>query len=92
MANHLVITAYFRTQYLCGIVNISSNYNSDFRLNGIVDGELPIVPLPNGNGRIGRLITLKECLRFGPIPLIIEDAKKAYYYWKLSEWEKGYLV
>lgn len=50
--------------------------------------------LPDGNGRVGRLIALKECLRFGLIPFIIEDDKKMYYYRGLSEWEweKGYLT
>ena len=49
---------------------------------------------PDGNGRVGRLIVLKECLRFGLIPFIIEDAKKGYYYRGLSEWEgeQGYLT
>lgn len=53
-----------------------------------------IHPFQDGNGRVGRLITLKECLRFGLIPFIIEDAKKMYYYRGLSEWEreKGYLT
>lgn len=52
-----------------------------------------IHPFQDGNGRVGRLIALKECLRFGLIPFIIEDAKKMYYYRGLSEWEgeKGYL-
>lgn len=45
------------------------------------------MPFPDGNGRVGRLIALKECLRFGLIPFIIEDAKKMYYYRGLSEWE-----
>ncbi len=52
------------------------------------------MPFPDGNGRVGRLIALKECLRFGLIPFIIEDGKKMYYYRGLSEWEreKGYLT
>ena len=51
-------------------------------------------PFQDGNGRVGRLIALKECLRFGLIPFIIEDAKKGHYYRGLSEWEreKGYLT
>lgn len=53
-----------------------------------------IHPFQDGNGRVGRLIALKECLRFGIIPFIIEDTKKMYYYRGLSEWEreKGYLT
>ena len=53
-----------------------------------------IHPFQDGNGRIGRLIALKECLRFSIVPFLIEDTKKAYYYRGLSEWEreKGYLT
>ena len=35
-----------------------------------------IHPFQDGNGRVGRLIALKECLRHNVIPFIIEDAKK----------------
>ena len=53
-----------------------------------------IHPFQDGNGRVGRLIALKECLRFGIVPFIIEDAKKLFYYRGLKEWEreKGYLT
>lgn len=53
-----------------------------------------IHPFQDGNGRIGRLIALKECLRFNIVPFIIEDSKKLFYYRGLSEWEteKGYLT
>lgn len=53
-----------------------------------------IHPFQDGNGRIGRLISLKECLRFNIVPFIIEDSKKMFYYRGLSEWEreKGYLT
>ena len=53
-----------------------------------------IHPFQDGNGRVGRLIALKECLHYGIIPFIIEDAKKAFYYRGLAEWEneKGYLI
>ena len=53
-----------------------------------------IHPFQDGNGRVGRLVALKECLRFGVVPFLIEDAKKAYYYRGLSEWdnEKGWLT
>lgn len=53
-----------------------------------------IHPFQDGNGRVGRLIALKECLRFDIVPFIIEDSKKMFYYRGLSEWEreKGYLT
>lgn len=53
-----------------------------------------IHPFQDGNGRVGRLIALKECLHHNIVPFIIEDAKKAFYYRGLSEWgnEKGYLI
>lgn len=53
-----------------------------------------IHPFQDGNGRVGRLIALKECLRHSIIPFIIEDSKKLFYYRGLSEWknEPGYLI
>lgn len=53
-----------------------------------------IHPFQDGNGRVGRLIALKECLHHNIVPFIIEDRKKAFYYRGLSEWEheKGYLI
>lgn len=53
-----------------------------------------IHPFQDGNGRVGRLIALKECLQHGIVPFIIEDSKKAFYYRGLAEWEneKGYLI
>lgn len=53
-----------------------------------------IHPFQDGNGRVGRLIALKECLRYNIVPFIIEDSKKLFYYRGLSEWdtEKGYLT
>ncbi len=53
-----------------------------------------IHPFQDGNGRVGRLIALKECLRHGIAPFIIEDSKKAFYYRGLTEWEteRGYLL
>lgn len=53
-----------------------------------------IHPFQDGNGRVGRLISLKECLRWNIVPFIIEDRKKAFYYRGLREWndERGYLT
>lgn len=53
-----------------------------------------IHPFQDGNGRVGRLIMFKECLRNGITPFIIEDVMKEYYYRGLKEWktESGYLT
>lgn len=45
-----------------------------------------IHPFQDGNGRVGRLIALKECLRHNIIPFLIEDTKKNFYYRGLAEW------
>ena len=46
------------------------------------------------NGRIGRLIMFKECLKYNIVPFIIEDNLKMFYYRVLKEWdnENGYLI
>lgn len=53
-----------------------------------------IHPFQDGNGRIGRLIMFKECLKHNIVPFIIEDDMKLFYYRGLKEWEreKGYLM
>ena len=53
-----------------------------------------IHPFQDGNGRVGRLIMFKECLKYNIVPFIIEDNLKLYYYRGLKEWnrEKGYLT
>lgn len=52
-----------------------------------------IHPFQDGNGRIGRLIMFKECLKHNIVPFIIREQKKMYYYQGLKEWnhENGYL-
>ena len=52
-----------------------------------------IHPFQDGNGRVGRLILFKECLRNGIVPFIITDDLKMFYYRGLGEWknERGYL-
>ena len=52
-----------------------------------------IHPFQDGNGRVGRLIMFKECLKHNIVPFIIEDNLKLFYYRGLKEWdnEKGYL-
>lgn len=53
-----------------------------------------IHPFQDGNGRIGRLIMFKECLKYDIVPFIIEEYIKMFYYRGLKEWtqEKGYLL
>ena len=79
--------------------NLIKNYNSkrNITIEDIIEFHAnfeKIHPFQDGNGRVGRLIALKECLRFNIIPFIIEDSKKAYYYRGLSKWneEKGWLI
>ncbi len=53
-----------------------------------------IHPFQDGNGRVGRLIMFRECLKNNIVPFIIEDHNKFYYYRGLAEWnhERGYLL
>lgn len=53
-----------------------------------------IHPFQDGNGRVGRLIMFRECLRFGYVPFIITDELKMFYYTGLHNWPaiKGYLM
>lgn len=53
-----------------------------------------IHPFQDGNGRVGRLIMFKECLKYNIVPFIIDDNLKLFYYRGLKEWnnEKGYLT
>ncbi len=52
-----------------------------------------IHPFQDGNGRVGRLLMFKECLKYNIVPFIIEDTIKMFYYRGLKEWnrERGYL-
>lgn len=75
-----------------------NKYNAKEKINfeDILDFHVKfekIHPFQDGNGRIGRLIVFKECLKHNIVPFIIEDDLKMFYYRGLSEWEteKGYL-
>ena len=53
-----------------------------------------IHPFQDGNGRVGRIIMFKECLKNNIVPFIILDKEKLFYYRGLKEYknEKGFLV
>lgn len=52
-----------------------------------------IHPFQDGNGRVGRLIMFKECIKYNIVPFIITEELKMFYYRGIKEWkdERGYL-
>lgn len=50
-------------------------------------------PFQDGNGRVGRLLLFKECLKYNIVPFIIDEKLKFFYYRGLKEWpnEPGYI-
>ena len=65
------------------------NHGTEKTLDELLDFHVrfeSIHPFQDGNGRIGRLILFKECLRFGIVPFIIDDRHKMFYYRGLKEW------
>lgn len=76
-----------------------SEYNAkkDITINDVIGlhAEFEYIhPFQDGNGRVGRLIALKECLHHNIVPFVIEDSKKYFYYRGLSNWrnEKNWLI
>lgn len=51
-----------------------------------------IHPFDDGNGRVGRLILMKECLRFGIDPFIIDDKRRGNYNKGIVAWPKDYTM
>lgn len=53
-----------------------------------------IHPFQDGNGRVGRLLLFKECLKHNIVPFIIDNDHKQFYYRGLREFyrEPGYLT
>lgn len=53
-----------------------------------------IHPFQDGNGRVGRLLLFKECLKYNITPIVIDEELKMFYYRGLSKWEEeqGFLI
>ena len=47
-----------------------------------------IFPFEDGNGRIGRLVMFKECLRYGIMPFILDDKRRTVYLQGIRDWDK----
>lgn len=81
------------------IKSLLSWYNAieNITLEDIIDFHVrfeKIHPFQDGNGRVGRLIMFKECLKNDIVPFIIDENHKLFYYRGLKEWtrERGYLI
>ena len=67
------------------------NSKSSITLEDIVDFHFRferIHPFGDGNGRVGRIIMFKECLKNNIMPFIVLDTDKPYYMRGLKEYEK----
>ena len=72
------------------------NSNSKITFDDILDFHVhfeSIHPFQDGNGRVGRLIMFKECLKHNIVPFIITEELKMYYYRGIKNWkdERGFL-
>jgi Fic family protein len=81
------------------LANLITRYNSiaEITFENLVEFHWQfesIHPFQDGNGRVGRLIMFRECLRNNIIPFIIEEQHKQYYYRGLKEFNhiRGYLL
>lgn len=73
------------------------NKKTNINVNDIIEFHYKfeqIHPFQDGNGRVGRLIIFKECLKHNIVPFIIDETHKFYYYRGLREFENepGYLT
>lgn len=48
-----------------------------------------IFPFEDGNGRIGRLLMFKECLRHGVTPFILDDKRRSRYLEGIRQWHEN---
>ena len=75
---------------------VDYNSKSEITFDDILDFHVrfeSIHPFQDGNGRVGRLIMFKECLKHNIVPFIITEELKMFYYRGIKEWknERGYL-
>ena len=64
-------------------------HQTEIERNQILDFHVrfeEIFPFEDGNGRVGRLIMFKECLRHGTMPFIIDDKRRSRYLRGIKEW------
>lgn len=76
-----VITAYLRR----GALSLKPTEVTPIEVK-VLEYGFEYQPFQDGNGRIGRLILFKECLRNNIVPFIITDNIKMFYYKGLNEW------
>ena len=74
-----------------GLTELIRNYEhqTEIERNQILDFHVrfeEIFPFEDGNGRVGRLIMFKECLRHGTMPFIIDDKRRSRYLRGIKEW------
>ena len=75
------------------MVKLLAGYNASGKtLTDIIDFHVKferIHPFQDGNGRVGRLVMLKECLKHGHTPFVIAENIRQFYYLGLQDWGKG---
>ena len=86
------------TEVAGAIKALLKEYNSKLKItfDDILDFHVrfeSIHPFQDGNGRVGRLIMFKECLKHNIVPFIITEELKMFYYRGIKNWkdERGYL-
>jgi Fic family protein len=79
--------------------NLNDRYNSISKISfeDIIEYHYRfenIHPFQDGNGRVGRLVMFRECLKNNIVPFIIDERRQQFYYRGLKEFAtvRGYLI